>query len=206
MQDICTLSFVPSVIEVRDNRFPVDQIEVHVSEEVEIVEATMVDRNSTIVATFDQKLCNFRLRHGELKLAEMEGELVASFVVTYKGKKANYSVRVPYAPKPTARVIPYTVAFKGHEDGYQGRMVVLGFGPSDNAAPQMSLERKLSNESWEKTNIEFKIDHFGNGKAIGRFILPKDQSVILPDVKSRFRLIFDQTNIPFVEFDGVLVK
>ena len=195
----------PSVVEVTNKRFPHSSIELHVSKGVEIVEAKMSDSNSTIKAVFDHDKNLFQLDAGD-SLTDPEGELVADFVFTYKGKKANYVARVPYAPKPAVRVVPSTVTFRAHvTDGYVGRLIVIGFGPSETDKPTLMLE-KLANGVWEKTNIEFEIDQFRFGRAIGRFVLPSNQTLVDSDERVRMRLVDKGTNITFVELGGVLVK
>ncbi len=195
----------PSVVEVTDKRFPHSRIELHVSRGVEIVEAKMSDSNSSIKAVFDHDKNLFQLDARD-SLTDPQGELVADFVFSYKGKKANYVARVPYAPKPAVRVVPSTVTFRVHEDGYIGRLIVIGFGPSETEKPSLMLEKLSNDGAWEKTKVAFEIDHFGFGKAIGRLVLPINQNIVDLDGKARMRLTDLGTNVALVEFDSVLVK
>lgn len=200
------LRLVPSVVEVKDNRFPVSSIALRVSNGVEIIEAKLSDSNSAITAVFEREKNQFRLDLGDAPLPDAEGELVAEFEFIYKGKKANYVASIRYAPKAAVRVVPSKVSLRVHEDGYIGRLVVLGFGPSDTAKPTLMLEKQLSDGTWEKTNVELVIDSFGFGKTIGRFVLPNNQTIVDSEAKARMRLIDTGTNVAVAEFEIVLVK
>lgn len=139
------LSLVPSAIEITDGHVPISKIEVQVSEEVEILEATMSDSNSVMVATFDPKDRLFRIvpMSSGLSLKDSEGELSAAFVISYKGKKANYAVRIPYAPKPAARVIPSTVAFKVHEERLSRKAGCARFRSFRQRCPSIIAREKV---------------------------------------------------------------
>ena len=143
---------------------------------------------------------------GDEPLKHNEGELVVDVDFEFKEKKANYVARIPYAPKPTSRVIPSTVTFRTHEDGHVGRLVVIGFGPSELTMPTLMLEKRLDDGTWGSTNLEFKMDSFGFGKAVGRLVLPDSQTLFDSDPKAHLRLIDSRTNAVVVEFNGVLLK
>ncbi len=72
--------------------------------------------------------------------------------------------------------------------------------------PTLMLEKKLEDGTWGRTNLEFKIDSFGFGKAIGRLVLPDSQTLFDSDPKAHLRLIDSGTNVVVVEFNGVLLK
>lgn len=194
------------MIEVKEKRFPVSNIELRISKGVEILEAKMSDSNSAIAAVFEREKNHFRLELGDAKLADVQGELNAEFVVKYRGKTANYVASIPYAPKPTTRVIPSTVTFRINEDGCVGRLVVLGFGPSEKDKPSLLVESQSSNGAWEKTNAEFVIDHFGFGKAVGRLFMPSDHATVTAVSKTKLRFVDKVTGAVLVEFDSVLLN
>ncbi len=200
------LRFVPAVIEVKDKRFPVSSIALRVSKGVEIVEAKMSDSNSVILAVFESDKNEFRIDLGDAQISDDQGELHAEFVVKYKGKKANYVASIPYAPKPTARVIPSTVTFRLNEGGCVGRLIVIGFGPAETQKPSLLVEKQSKDGTWNKTSMEFAVDHFGFGKAIGRLILPSDQAVVATGSRTRLRLTDKVTSVVVVEFESLLLE
>jgi hypothetical protein len=200
------LRLIPAAVEIKEKRFPLSSIGLKLSNGVEIVHASLMDSNSTIKAVFDREKNRFKLEQTDLPLPDSQGELVAEFTLKHKDVTMNYFAKVQYAAKPPIRVVPSLITFQVHENGYSGRMIVMGFGPSETIKPNLAIEKLMADGTWAGTDYAFQIDHFSLGKAIGRCVLPSDQTLLAPETKSRLRFRDVDTKVSLAEFDCVLVK
>ena len=200
------LRLVPSVVEVKENRFPNSIVDVKLSKGVEVVDAKILDSNGVITGVFKRDESQFLLEFGEAPLKDDQGELLCEMVMSFKGKKATYTANIPYAPKSAIRVIPAIVVFRKTGAGYLGRLAVVGFGPSEKEKPSLALDSLSGENVWQSSDQEFLIDHFAFGKAFGRLVLPDNQLVVTTDMRTRLRLRDKLTGVVLVEFDGVLSR
>lgn len=198
--------FTPSLIEVVNHRFPVDTIELHVSNGVDVVDVSMSDSNAQIESKYENGSSLFRLKLNDSPLKEDQGELIAEFSIKYRGTVRKHTASIPYASKSSVRVVPSVVTFRQREKVFIGRLVVMGFGPSETTGPTLLLEKQVEAGDWEQTNVVFEMDQFGFGKAIGRLALPLDQSVIESGTRSKLRLVDKETRSVAAEFEAVLVR
>jgi hypothetical protein len=193
---------VPPSVEVENDRFPLEYIQLKLSKDIELVEATMSDSNSHIKAIFEPDEQQFRLETGDGPLPSTQGELTALCTFMYKERKGTFEARLPYAPRPSIRVIPSTVTFRADEDQISARLVVIGFSPSETVNPTFNVEQWLDGK-WQRTDAECIIDSFSFGKAVTRIVFGDVPTESDNSSVRKMRLVDAETGVPIAEFGCV---
>ena len=193
------VKLIPSVVEIKEGRFPFEFIEVKSSAGVVINSASLSDSNNQVLGNFDFERTGFELSNTEFSHANIDGELTARFQFTFRDRVGEFSARLPYASKAPIRVIPKNVAIQKNDGQHVGRCILLGFSPGDQVSPMIHVEL-LENDAWRKTDGQCRVDEFAFGRAMLHVSFSDSDRESIEKNRSKLRFVDSESEQVLAEF------